>query len=161
LAQRRDAAVEDAFPPKRGPEAQHNPLTSENEKLRRQNQRLQEELRKAEIIIDVKKSGHAVGSPAAAGSEQRELLMATAEGLGSVVGMKRACQDLSIPRAGIYRRRRRRLSPPPVGARRPSARRLEDDGKSIILACLHKARFQNCSPAQVFASLLDEGRYHC
>jgi hypothetical protein len=40
-------------------------------------------------------------------------------------------------------------------------RRLKDDGKSIILACLHEARFQNCSPAQVFASLLDEGRYHC
>jgi hypothetical protein len=30
-------------------------LTAENEKLRRQNQRLQEELRKAEIIIDVQK----------------------------------------------------------------------------------------------------------
>jgi cell shape-determining protein MreC len=30
-------------------------LTVENQKLRRQNQRLQEELRKAEIIIDVQK----------------------------------------------------------------------------------------------------------
>jgi transposase len=51
----RDAAVESAFSQKRGPEPKHNPLSAENEKLRRQNQRLQEELRKAEIIIEVQK----------------------------------------------------------------------------------------------------------
>ena len=51
----RDAAVHSAFSQKRGPEPKHNPFTGENEKLRRQNQRLQEELRKAEIIIDVQK----------------------------------------------------------------------------------------------------------
>ena len=51
----RDAAIETAFSQKRGPEPKHNPLTAENEKLRRQNQRLQEDLRKAEIIIEVQK----------------------------------------------------------------------------------------------------------
>lgn len=51
----RDTAIETAFSQKRGPEPKHNPSTAENEKLRRQNQRLQEELRKAEIIIDVQK----------------------------------------------------------------------------------------------------------
>jgi transposase len=51
----RDDAVDSAFAQKRGPEPKRNPLTAENEKLRRQNQRLQEELRKAEIIIDVPK----------------------------------------------------------------------------------------------------------
>ena len=51
----RDAAIEGAFARKRGPEPKRNPFTAENEKLRRQNQRLQEELRKAEIIIDVQK----------------------------------------------------------------------------------------------------------
>jgi transposase len=51
----REAPVESAFSQKRGPEPKRNPLTSENEKLRRQNQRLQDELRKAEIIIDVQK----------------------------------------------------------------------------------------------------------
>lgn len=44
-----------AFSQKRGPEAKRNPLRAENEKLRRQNQRLLEELRKAEVIIDVQK----------------------------------------------------------------------------------------------------------
>src|SRR4051794_37714413 len=51
----RAAAVADAFSQKRGPEAKHNPFSAENEKLRRQNHQLQEELRKAEIIIDVQK----------------------------------------------------------------------------------------------------------
>ena len=51
----RDAAADSAFSQKRGPEAKRNPLTAENEKLRRRNQRLEEELRKAEIIIDVQK----------------------------------------------------------------------------------------------------------
>lgn len=53
--QERDAAVDSAFSQKRGPEPKRNPLTAENEKLRRQNQRLQEDLRRAEIIIDVQK----------------------------------------------------------------------------------------------------------
>jgi transposase len=51
----RDSAVDSAFSQKRGPEPKRNPLTAENEKLRRQNQRLQADLRKAEIIIDVQK----------------------------------------------------------------------------------------------------------
>ena len=51
----RDAAVRKAFSQKRGPQTKRNPLSSENEKLRRQNQRLQEELEKAHIIVDVQK----------------------------------------------------------------------------------------------------------
>ena len=51
----RDAAVRKAFSQKRGPQPQRNPLSSENEKLRRQNQRLQEDLEKAHIVIDVQK----------------------------------------------------------------------------------------------------------
>jgi transposase len=51
----RDRAVHTAFSQKRGPRVQRNPLAAENEKLRRHNQRLQEELEKAHIIIDVQK----------------------------------------------------------------------------------------------------------
>jgi transposase-like protein len=49
----RDRAVHKAFSQKRGPQPQRNPLAAENEKLRRQNQRLQEDLEKAHIIIDI------------------------------------------------------------------------------------------------------------
>ncbi len=52
----RDRAVHKAFSQKRGPQPQRNPLTAENEKLRRQNQHLHEELEKAHIIIDVQKN---------------------------------------------------------------------------------------------------------
>ncbi len=51
----RDAAVHKAFSQRRGPQPRRNPLAGENEKLRRQNQRLQEELEKAHIVIDVQK----------------------------------------------------------------------------------------------------------
>ena len=62
----RDAAVRQAFSQKRGPQPRRNPLTSENEKLRRQNRRLQEELEKAHIIIDVqKKVAKLLGHPIA------------------------------------------------------------------------------------------------
>ena len=60
----RDQAVHKAFSQKRGPRPQRNPLAAENEKLRRQNQRLQEELEKAHIIIDVqKKVSRLLGHP--------------------------------------------------------------------------------------------------
>jgi transposase-like protein len=51
----REAAVKKAFSQKRGPQSKRNPLASENEKLRRHNQRLQEELDKAHIVIEVQK----------------------------------------------------------------------------------------------------------
>src|SRR5262249_21249032 len=46
-------------------------------------------------------------------------------------------------------------------AKRHSARRLSEPEQSQVLACLHEERFQDCSPAQVWAALLDEGLYHC
>ena len=51
----RDAATQAAFSQSRGPKPKLNPLAAENEKLRQRNQRLEEELRKAQIVIDVQK----------------------------------------------------------------------------------------------------------
>jgi transposase len=42
-------------PQKRGPKSRRSPLDEENQKLRRENEHLTEELRKAEIVIDVQK----------------------------------------------------------------------------------------------------------
>jgi DDE family transposase/integrase-like protein len=41
------------------------------------------------------------------------------------------------------------------------ARALSEKEQSAVLACLHEERFQDCSPTQVYAALLDEGRFHC
>jgi transposase-like protein len=52
----RDQGILEALTPqKRGPKSKRNPLEEENQKLRRQNARLTEDLRKAHIIIDVQK----------------------------------------------------------------------------------------------------------
>ena len=54
--QERTAGILHALAPqKRGRKSKRNPLDEENQKLRRENQRLTEELRKTEIVIDVQK----------------------------------------------------------------------------------------------------------
>jgi putative transposase len=87
--------------------------------------------------------------------------MAALDQLSPIVGVRRACQALAVPRASLYRRRKRRLSPSSVAAQRHSWRALGESEQSAILECLHAERFQDCSPAQVYAALLDEGRYYC
>ena len=61
----RAGGILDALTPhKRGPKSKRNPQEEEMQKLRRENQRLTEELRKAAIVIDVqKKVGALLGRP--------------------------------------------------------------------------------------------------
>jgi len=58
--ERNTANLQALAPQKRGPKSQHNPLAAELEQLRRENQRLAEELRKAEIVIDIPKKAAAL-----------------------------------------------------------------------------------------------------
>jgi transposase len=52
----REAGVLQALTPqKRGPKSKRDPFQEETDKLRRENERLTEQLRKAEIVIDVQK----------------------------------------------------------------------------------------------------------
>jgi transposase len=52
----RDAgALQALTPQKRGPKSKRDPLAEENQQLRRETLRLAEELRKAEIVIDIQK----------------------------------------------------------------------------------------------------------
>ena len=53
--ERESGVLEGLAPQKRGPKSKVNPLTAENQKLRRDNDRLTDRLRKAEIVIDVQK----------------------------------------------------------------------------------------------------------
>jgi transposase len=62
--ERADGIREALTPRKRGPKSKHNPMEEEVQKLRRQNARLTEDLRKAHIIIDVQKKVAALlGNP--------------------------------------------------------------------------------------------------
>jgi len=87
--------------------------------------------------------------------------MGAVQDLSTSVGVKRACDALSVSRASYYRQQPRALCPPGRDRPRSSARRLQEEEKAAVLACLQEERFQDCSPAQVYASLLDEGQYHC
>lgn len=88
--------------------------------------------------------------------------MAALEQLRAVVGVKPACQALAVPRATWYRRRRRQTHPSSKeNKQRFSPRALSPSEQSAVMACLYEERFQDCSPPQVYAALLDEGRFHC
>jgi putative transposase len=49
----------------------------------------------------------------------------------------------------------------PAAAVRFVPRAMISAEREAVLACLHEERFQNCAPAAIYATLLDEGRYHC
>lgn len=62
--ERQAGILQGLTPHKRGPKSKRNPQEEEMQKLRRENQRLTEELRKAAIVIDVqKKVGALLGWP--------------------------------------------------------------------------------------------------
>ena len=62
--ERQTGILKGLTPHKRGPKSKRNPQEEELQKLRRENQRLTEQLRKAEIVIDVqKKVGALLGWP--------------------------------------------------------------------------------------------------
>jgi putative transposase len=87
--------------------------------------------------------------------------MTALDQLRPLVGTKQACQALAVPRANWYRRRRRVSFPAAPRSDRHSPRALSESEQSAVLECLHEERFQDSSPAQVYAALLDEGRFHC
>jgi putative transposase len=87
--------------------------------------------------------------------------MAAVTELAVDVGTSAACHTLLVPRASYYRERRA-ASFPVVRVSRPSpARALQPAERETVLAHLHAERFQDRSPAAVYATLLDEGEYHC
>ena len=88
--------------------------------------------------------------------------MAAVTKLANDVGTSAACQALRMPRASYYRDRRKTSSPAVTASSRPSpARALHPAERETVLAHLHGERFQDRSPAAVYATLLDEGEYHC
>ncbi len=85
--------------------------------------------------------------------------MAATIGLAKQVGARSACHSLGIPRASFYRHLAPLHGPRP--ARPKPLRALSLQERATVLALLYSERFQDQSPAQVAASLLDEGPYYC
>ena len=82
------------------------------------------------------------------------------EELTPVVGTRPACRAMGVAPATIYRRRR----PPPPTPTRPRAKpswTLTDAERAEVLEVPRSERFVDKAPEQVYAILLDEGRYLC
>lgn len=88
------------------------------------------------------------------------MIEAAVEELTPLVGTRPACRALGVAPATIYRRRRP-PSPRPARERPAPERTLSSAEREAVLNELHSERFVDASPAQVWATLLDEGRYLC
>ena len=85
--------------------------------------------------------------------------MQTVEQLAPQVGIAAACEALGVSRASFYRQQQpRSIGSKPL--RRP-ARSLSQAEQQKVLEVLHSERFVDQSPAEVYATLLDEGIYLC
>jgi putative transposase len=70
------------------------------------------------------------------------------------------CEALGVPRASLYRHR----TPKPTGEQKPRPpppRALSETERRQVKETLNTPRFVDKAPAEVYATLLDEGRYFC
>ncbi len=81
--------------------------------------------------------------------------------LASEVGTSAACQALCMPRPSYYRDRGKISFPAETASRPTPPRALRPVERETVLSRLHEERFQDRSPAAVYATLLDEGEYLC
>src|SRR5213078_3016652 len=84
----------------------------------------------------------------------------TVEELTPIIGTRPACRAVGASVATIYRRRRP-PEPRPARPRPTPDRALTAPERERVLEVLHSERFADSSPAQVWATLLDENRYLC
>jgi putative transposase len=77
--------------------------------------------------------------------------------LAPQVGIVVACVMLAVARASYYRSLVARVATP----RASPPRTLSAGERAEVLEALHEPRFVDLAPAEVFATLLDEGRYLC
>ena len=83
--------------------------------------------------------------------------------LAETIGIRAACEAVGVAQAGYYRRHR--ISPAPVRLipvahrDRFQPRALTEHEQQAILDVLHSPRFVDVAPAEVWATLLDEGVY--
>jgi hypothetical protein len=146
---------------RKGPDAKDCKIA----KLEADNQRLRDELATRDKVIEVpgKVSGVLVGPlQERGGRAEVDAVIDPAVGeLALLIGTKAACAALGRARATHYRHLARKPSPGEVTERRRAAqpRALSPAERAGVLEVLHSDRFVDESPATVYATLLDEGRY--
>jgi len=86
-------------------------------------------------------------------------MMDAVDQLAPTVGIASACDVLGLPRASFYRRPV--FGPMPLKIRPSPARALSPEERTNVRILLNSTRFQDCAPAAIQATLLDEGQYLC
>jgi putative transposase len=86
--------------------------------------------------------------------------MIACQELSTEVGTVAACQSLDIARPTYYRRLGARIEETPAPRPAPP-RALSALERQEVLDVLHTDRFVDKAPTEVYATLLDEGIYHC
>jgi putative transposase len=79
--------------------------------------------------------------------------------LAPTVGIASACEALGVARASFYRQPV--FGPMPLQIRPTPARALSREERETVRDVLNSSRFQDCAPAAIQATLLDEGQYLC
>jgi putative transposase len=79
----------------------------------------------------------------------------------ATLGVAPVCRALAVPRASYYRWQQPPAKPEGSKPRRRVPRALPPAERQQILALLHDERFADLPPAEVYATLLDEGKYVC
>jgi putative transposase len=87
--------------------------------------------------------------------------MTAIEELTPQVGAAAACRSLGVPRAALYRHRQSKPSKSAAKPRPKPPRALGDQERQQVLDVLHTERFADQAPAEIYATLLDEGQYLC
>jgi putative transposase len=88
--------------------------------------------------------------------------MNAAEELAQGTGVTTACQVLNVPRSSLYRARHPQPKTSASGNQRSKpARALSNAEKAAVRTVLNSERFQDQSPREVYATLLDDGVYLC
>jgi transposase InsO family protein len=88
--------------------------------------------------------------------------MKAASDLSQDVGRKPACESLGVPRATFYRHLDREQNPCTDNGCRPAPPlSLTLAERQNVIDILHLERFQDKAPHEIYATLLDEGQYHC
>ncbi len=77
----------------------------------------------------------------------------------ATLGVAPVCRALAVPRATYYRWQQPKEQIPAPARRVPRA--LPPEERQQILAVLNDDRFADLPPAEVYATLLDEGKYVC
>jgi len=87
-------------------------------------------------------------------------MIASAEQLAKTTGVAAACQALTVARSSLYRARPKTAAQPkPERMASPRALRLAE--KEAVRQELNSERFADQAPREVYATLIDEGRYLC